>query len=107
MTQTIQVTVPIPDTHILIEKQEYVDLMEMTLDPVWTMKDLKSKLKIASEDTIRRKFLENVKFYKELKEKGIVHYPDENFNRWRFNARKMNRFIDENFEEILKAKGGG
>lgn len=107
MTQTIQVSVSIPESHVLIEKSEYIELLEMTLDPVWSMADLKKKLKIASEITIKEKLLDNPKFQKELREKGIVHYPDENFNRWRFNARKMNRFIDENFEEILKAKGGG
>lgn len=107
MTQTIQVSVSIPESHVLIEKSEYLELLEMTLNPVWNMNDLKKKLKMASEDTIKKKLLENSKFQKELMRKGIVHYPDENFNRWRFNARKMNRFIDENFEEILKAKGGG
>ncbi|HCV0859111.1 TPA: DUF771 domain-containing protein, partial [Staphylococcus aureus] len=32
------------------------------------------------------------------------HYPDENFNRWRFNARKMNKFVDEHFNEIYKER---
>ncbi|MDK8605464.1 DUF771 domain-containing protein, partial [Staphylococcus aureus] len=29
-------------------------------------------------------------------------YPDENFNRWRFNARRMHKFVDEHFNEIYK-----
>ncbi|HCV4695759.1 TPA: DUF771 domain-containing protein, partial [Staphylococcus aureus] len=26
------------------------------------------------------------------------------FNRWRFNARKMNKFVDEHFNEIYKER---
>lgn len=102
MTQTLNVTVPIPDTHVLIEKTMFDDLMAQTLDPVWDLKDLKRKLKMSSDDTIKDKLLFNPKFEKLLKKQGIAHYPDGSFNRWRFNARKMNKFIDEHFDEIHK-----
>ncbi|MDK9845194.1 MULTISPECIES: DUF771 domain-containing protein [Staphylococcus] len=100
MEQTITVNASIPDTHVLVEKEEFQKLVELMLDPVWDMNDLKKKLKMSSEDTIKRKLLDNHKFKKTLKAQGIVHYPNQEFNRWRFNARKMNRFIDEHFEAI-------
>lgn len=100
MEQTITVNASIPDTHVLVEKEEFQKLVELTLDPVWDMNDLKKKLKMSSEDTIKRKLLDNHKFKKILKAQGIAHYPNQEFNRWRFNARKMNRFIDEYFEAI-------
>ena len=100
MPQTINVTVPIPDTHVLIEKEKYEELFNYSLDPVWDLKDLKKKLKMSSDDTIKDRLLFNPKFEKVLKKQGIAHYPDESFNRWRFNARKMNKFIDEHFNEI-------
>ncbi|MBJ8277331.1 DUF771 domain-containing protein [Staphylococcus pseudintermedius] len=103
MVQTLQVTVPIPDGFVLIEKDKVRELEDLANDPVW---DLKQKLKMSSDDTIKTKFLYNPKFEKQLKKLGIAHYPDESFNRWRFNARKMSRFIDENFSEIIKSKGG-
>ncbi|MCE2377680.1 DUF771 domain-containing protein [Staphylococcus haemolyticus] len=102
MTQTLNVTVPIPDTHVLVSKDEYNELLSYSLDPVWDMNDLKKKLKMSSDRTVKERLLERHKFMKELKEKGIVHYPNEDFNRWRFNARKMNAFIDEHFEAILR-----
>ncbi|HDK7548670.1 TPA: DUF771 domain-containing protein [Staphylococcus aureus] len=77
MPHILNVTVPIPETHVLITKDEYDELIGYSLDPVWNMSDLKKKLKIAS---------------------------DENFNRWRFNARKMNKFVDEHFNEIYKER---
>ncbi|WP_426429113.1 DUF771 domain-containing protein [Staphylococcus equorum] len=100
MTQTIQVNVPVPDTHMLVEKEEFQKLFELTLDPVWDMKDLKKKLKMSSDDTIKEKLLYHSSHEKALRKEEIAHYPDENFNRWRFNARKMNRYIDEHFAEI-------
>lgn len=100
MTQTLNVTVPIPDTHILVAKDEYEELLSYSLDPVWDLKELKKKLKMSADDTIKDRLLTHPKFEKLLKKQGIVHYPDENLNRWRINARKMNKFIDEHFEEI-------
>ena len=100
MTQTLNVTVPIPDTHVLVAKDEYNELLSYSLDPVWDLKELKRKLKMSSDDTIKDRLLFNPKFEKLLKQQGIAHYPDGSLNRWRFNARKMNKFIEEHFEEI-------
>ena len=100
MTQTLNVTVPIPDTHILVAKDEYEELLSYSLDPVWDLKELKKKLKMSADDTIKERVLTHPKFEELLKKQGIVHYPDESLNRWRINARKMNKFIDEHFEEI-------
>lgn len=100
MEQTITVSVPIPETHVLVSKDEYDELLSYSLDPVWDLKELKRKLKMSSDDTIKERLLTHPKFEKLLKKQGIVHYPDESLNRWRINARKMNKFIDEHFEEI-------
>ena len=100
MTQTLNVTVPIPDTHILVAKDEYEELLSYSLDPVWDLKELKKKLKMSADDTIKERLLTHPKFEKLRKKQGNVHYPDESLNRWRINARKMNKFIDEHFEEI-------
>lgn len=107
MVQTLQLNVTIPDGFVLIERDKIRELEDLAIDPVWDLKDLKQKLKMSSDDTIKTKFLYNPKFEKQLKKLGIAHYPDDNFNRWRFNARKMSRFIDENFAEIINSKGGG
>ncbi|EGQ1294006.1 DUF771 domain-containing protein [Staphylococcus pseudintermedius] len=107
MVQTLQLNVTIPDGFVLIERDKIRELEDLAIDPVWDLKDLKQKLKMSSDDTIKNKFLHNPRFEKQLKKLGIAHYPDDNFNRWRFNARKMSRFIDENFAEIINSKGGG
>ena len=100
MEQTLTVSLTIPDTHVLVSIDEYEELLSYSLDPVWDLKELKKKLKMSSDDTIKDRLLFNPKFEKLLKQQGIAHYPDESLNRWRFNARKMSAFIDEHFEEI-------
>ena len=100
MTQTLNVIVPIPDTHILISKEEHKELVKNSLDPIWSLEELKQKMKISSDETIKKKLLFRPKFMKIFKEKGIVHYPNDDYNRWHINARKMCEFIDEHFDEI-------
>lgn len=100
MEQTLNVEITIPKGYALVDSVRLQELEESSLNPVWDMNDLKQKLKMSSVDTIKDKLLHNPKFEKILRKEGIVHYPNNEFNRWRFNARKMNRFINENFEAI-------
>ncbi|HCW8418336.1 TPA: DUF771 domain-containing protein, partial [Staphylococcus aureus] len=37
MPHVLNVTVPIPETHVLITKDEYEELIAYSLDPVWNM----------------------------------------------------------------------
>ena len=43
MTQTLNVTVPIPETHVVITKEEYQKLVNNSLDPIWSLEELKRK----------------------------------------------------------------
>lgn len=67
MPHVLNVTVPIPETHVLITKDEYDELIGYSLDPVWNMSDLKKKLKIASDETIKDRLLFHPRFEKELR----------------------------------------
>ncbi|MDC6328250.1 DUF771 domain-containing protein [Staphylococcus auricularis] len=101
MSQILNVQIKIPDEYVLIETNRLKELEENIEDPIWDMKDLKNKTKMASDTTIQDRLLYNPKFRKELKNKGIVHYPDDEFRRWRVNAKKMTQFLEENFEDIF------
>ena len=43
MTQTLNVTVPIPETHVVITKEEYQELVNNSLNPIWSLEELKQK----------------------------------------------------------------
>lgn len=45
MNQTLTVSVPIPDTHVLVSIDEYEELLSYSLDPVWDLKELKRNSK--------------------------------------------------------------
>lgn len=44
MTQTLTVSVPIPDTHVLVAKDEYDELLSYSLDPVWDLKRIETQI---------------------------------------------------------------
>ncbi|ENJ00113.1 phage protein [Staphylococcus aureus M0177] len=67
MPHILNVTVPIPETHVLITKDEYEELIAYSLDPVWNMSDLKKKLKIASDETIKDRLLFHPRLEKRVK----------------------------------------
>lgn len=71
MTQTLNVTVPIPETHVVITKEEYQELVNNSLDPIWSLEELKRKMKISSDETIKKKLLFRPKFMKIFKEKEL------------------------------------
>ena len=62
MNQTLTVSVPIPDTHVLVSIDEYEELLSYSLDPVWDLKI--EKLKMSSDDTIKDRLLFNPKIRK-------------------------------------------
>ncbi|MDW4302041.1 DUF771 domain-containing protein [Staphylococcus saprophyticus] len=97
MTQTLQVTVPIPETHVIISKVEYQELIDskpvnMTLTEVakayptyndWIVKNI-------CEDPYLRKIIEPFSLLPNVGEKSV----------YKFNRRRMLQFLDEYDEEI-------
>lgn len=70
---------------------------ESDLGSIGTMKWLKERTSIKSEDIIKDKIL--YPFRKEL-EGRIVHYSEGRGNPWRVNKLRFNQWMDENFERI-------
>lgn len=44
MTQTLTVTVPIPDTHVLVAKDEYDELINYSLRPSLGLKRIETQI---------------------------------------------------------------
>ncbi|MDW3933048.1 DUF771 domain-containing protein [Staphylococcus saprophyticus] len=100
MTQTIQVTVPVPETHVLIPKVEYQDLIDnqpinMTLAEVaatypttkqWIVEN------IINDDYFRRKIAPFSQFVN----------PDGK-GKYLFNRKKMRKFLQD-YDEEIKAR---
>ncbi|WP_210136401.1 DUF771 domain-containing protein [Staphylococcus sp. GDK8D68P] len=100
MSQTLQVTVPVPETHVIISKIEYQELMDskpvnMTLTEAakayptyndWIVKNI-------CEDPYLRKIIEPFSQLPNPGEKGV----------YKFNRRRWLQFLDE-YDEEIKAR---
>lgn len=100
MVQTLQVTIPVPETHVLMPKVELQELIDskpvnMTLTEVakayptyndWIVKNI-------VEDPYLRKVIEPFSQLPNPGEKGV----------YKFNRRRMLKFLDE-YDEEIKAR---
>ncbi|WP_209125745.1 DUF771 domain-containing protein [Alkalihalobacillus sp. BA299] len=98
-----EIVITIPDDKVLIRKVEYEELKQNELSGVyWNMKDLEKRINKKSE-WIKENILYPGRFKKLLDSKngGFVHYPQTKGQTWSFQATKMSKFLDENFNNIF------
>ena len=104
MTQTLQVNIPIPETHVIIPKVEYEELINReTLNMTLT--------EVASEwpktkKWIRDHIIEEPNFRRKIE--PFSQFPNaDGKGKYLFNRKKMRQFLEDYEEEIkAKAKGG-
>lgn len=99
-------TIQIPDTHIIISKDDYKDLTKNASQGRYmTLKEVLEMLSVS-----RPWFLENV-LYKpiirkqidiEQNKEGFVKYPQNKGGKYLFLASKTKAFFEQNFSELLK-----
>ena len=97
--------VNLPKTHIIIEKDEYLDLKNKASQGKYM--SLSEVLEMVSVS--RPWLLENVLYRADIRSKididknkdGFVKYPDSQGGRYYFLASKTKQFFEENFAEIF------
>ncbi|WP_088815673.1 MULTISPECIES: DUF771 domain-containing protein [Listeria] len=105
-TQSLEVSIQIPETYVLIKKDEYIELKESLLfGSWWDMKELSNRTKL-SKDWLIENILYQPRFKKvlDVEEGGFVKYPCGKGSKWLFQASKMSEFLEEYFPEIMKKK---
>jgi phage pi2 protein 07 len=98
-----EVIITIPDNMVLITKIEYGQLKQNELSGMyWNMKELEKRINKKSE-WIKDNILYPSKFRKILDSKngGFIFYPQTKGQTWSFQATKMAKFLDENFQNIF------
>jgi len=106
----VQLTIPVsvPEDMVLIHKVELERLEESDLSGSWwTMQDMANKVKM-SDEWIKENILYNPQFKKvlDVRNGGFVYYPERRGERWRFLAKKMSLFLEDNFSEIFSTRAG-
>ena len=97
--------VNLPQTHIIVEKDEYLDLKNKASQGQYM--SLSEVLEMVSVS--RPWLLENVLYRADIRSKididknkeGFVKYPENQGGRYYFLASKTKKFFEENFAEIF------
>ncbi|MET4560796.1 phage pi2 protein 07 [Lysinibacillus parviboronicapiens] len=100
----VNLTVPVPDDYVLINRIEYEELQTHFLSGVyWTMVDLENRIG-KKQVWIKENILYLQKFKKQLdvSQGGFVYYPKAKGEKWSFLASKMSQFLEDNFYTIFK-----
>ncbi|MDW3933572.1 DUF771 domain-containing protein [Staphylococcus saprophyticus] len=100
MTQTLQVTVPIPDTHVIVSKVEYQELidnqpMNMTLEEV-------AKYYRVTKKYIVEHIIDDDYFKRKIEPFSTFLTPNGG-GKYLFNRKRMKQFLDE-YDEEIKAR---
>ena len=97
--------VNLPNTHILVEKEEYLNLKKKaSAGQYMTLNDVLEMVSVS-----RPWILEHVLYQPDIRSKididknkdGFVKYPDSQGGRYYFLASKTKQFFEENFAEIF------
>lgn len=100
---SVNLNIPIPSDSVIISKIELQELKKLQLAGVyWSMKDLEKRVNRKSE-WIKENILYPTRFKKVLDAEngGFVFYPKSKGQTWSFQASKMAKFLDENFDRIF------
>lgn len=100
---SVNLSIPVPADSVLISKIQLEELKKSQLQGVyWTMKDVQIHTNKKSE-WIKENILYPTRFRKILDSDngGFVYYPKSKGQTWSFQATKMAKFLDENFDKIF------
>lgn len=89
------ITIEIPETHVLIEKVEFERLEELS-DVTWVkgLDWLKEQKGIRTTTTLRKNILYK---YRDQLEDSCVSYPEHKGENWYFNVAPMKKWLRNNF----------
>lgn len=105
MNQQLNVTlsIPVPDSHVLIEKVKYQELESSSLDGVyWSLADLEKRTG-KKHEWLKSNILNHPKFSSvlDVRNGGPVFYPSKQGEKWTFLAKDMAKFLEKHFHEIF------
>lgn len=99
----VTLSISIPEDMVLIKKVELEELQREKLSGrYWTMKDLEKR--VGKEwRWIKDNILYPTRFKNilDVNNGGFVYYPEGRGKNWSFQARKMAKFLDDNFYLIF------
>lgn len=98
--QSLEVKISIPESHVLITKEEYVELRDKDITGhYYYMKDLE-RLTGRSRTWLNQNFLNSPDVLKRIK--PFTCFPKGKGSDWIFQATALTRFLEKEFLDILR-----
>lgn len=98
------VVIQIPEEYILVEKTEYERLkIEDDLGKWWTLSDVMKRVN-RKRTWLLENLLNNPKYRNkiDIRKGGFVKYPTGGKDSYLFLASETKKFLEDNFQELLK-----
>lgn len=106
--QVFNISIPVPDNLVVVEKEAYLDLLAKIEEGKWWLIDDVLKLLNISRTTLINDVLLNPKVKEEIdieeNKDGFVLYPKGKGSPYRFLASRTRKYFEENFAAILSFK---
>ncbi|MCK3904664.1 DUF771 domain-containing protein [Streptococcus suis] len=107
-SQVFNVSIPVPENLVVVDKDEYLQLLSKTEEGKWWVVDDVLELLSVSRSTLINDILLNPRFKSEMdieqNKDGFVLYPSGKGSPYRFLASKTRKYFEENFASILLFK---
>ncbi len=107
-SQVFNVSIPVPENLVVVDKDEYLELLAKSEEGKWWVVDDVLELLSVSRSTLINDILLNPRFKNEMdieqNRNGFVLYPAGKGSPYRFLASKTRKYFEENFASILLFK---
>lgn len=107
-SQVFNVSIPVPENLVVMDKEEYLELLAKSEEGRWWVVDDVLELLSISRSTLINDILLNPRFKNEMdierNKNGFVLYPIRKGSPYRFLASKTRKYFEENFASILLFK---
>lgn len=103
--QIFNIAVPIPEHLIVVEREDYLNILSQVEEGQWWVVDDVLALLKVSRTTLINDILLNPRFKNEMdietNSEGFVLYPRGKGSPYRFLASRTRKYFEENFASIL------
>ncbi|WP_449463197.1 DUF771 domain-containing protein [Streptococcus suis] len=104
-SQVFNVSIPVPENLVVIDKEEYLQLLAKSEEGKWWLVDDVLELLNISRSTLINEILLNPRFKSQMdieqNNEGFVLYPRGKGSPYRFLASRTRKYFEENFASIL------
>lgn len=100
MTQTLQVSIEIPETHVMLTMDEYEEYKKLELKGKYFSLNQLAKRIGRSEDWIKKYIIDNPRNRKQIEE--FSKFSNGKGTGYMFHAEKMLDWLDLHFKDVCK-----